>query len=1291
MSADGGKALEPDDQLDEVIAAYLEALEAGQAPDRKELLARYPSLAPDLEAFFADEKQFDSLVAPLRVQTPLPGTALNTPPTRPIAATPPPAKDIRGPDLLEANGGRFGDYELLEEIARGGMGIVFKARQIRLNRIVALKMIRNGQLAYAEEIQRFKLEAEAAANLDHPNIVPIYEIGDIGGQHFFSMKLIEGGNLTQRLAAYRLPDGPRSRSTAGVDAKQRQAARLIATVAHAIAYAHERGLLHRDLKPANILVDAQGQPHITDFGLVKRVGHPPPNPESTIEPATGAARADSLTQSGIAVGTPNYMAPEQAAGPKNALTTAADVYSLGAILYEMLTGRPPFRADTPLETLLLVLEHEPERPRILCPTMDRDLETICLKCLDKNPHKRYAGAEALAEDLERYLVGEPILARPAGPAEWLWRWCRRNRSLAAGVGLAAASLLTVAIVSFLFFLREASHAKRLRQEKAETAMALDLARRKEAETATALELARRKEIEAEQHAQEEEKQRRKAEANALEVDKQRRRAEANAQEEKKQRQLADESFRQAHRAVGEFCIQLGEIRLAQYAGLQPVRKAFLEASLKYYDGFIRQRGKDPTLRAELADTKFRVAFITNVIGSQTEALARYQEARAIYEELVAADPKSAALRAGLGRTCINMGLLLDALGKPRESLEAQEKARDLFDRLSRQVKKPAAYRSSLAATYTNLGTLYRTIGRLPDSVDAFRKALAIHEELVRNHPGVSKYKGQLAVGHVNMGVMYGVLGDEGKALDSYRAAWKLQNEIARAHPDQHENQRDLAMSYRRIGNRLCATGKLNDGLRWLNEGHTIVNKLVKSNPEVTEFQVLLGVSSRSLGHAYRDKGDLDKALGHYGAARQILETLTAAHPKVWPIQSELAQTYFFLGVVNGRRGQPSAQLASLRKARAVHERLVQANPDNMHYRDQLAQTLYSLGNVLGDMGSHDLAARALRQAVEHQRHVFDRAPQVVEYARDLSHYLTALGDAENKRGRVGASLRTFHEGRTLLQGLLEAQPRNMLFECDLSDLLVRMDRAYRAAKQPALARACLEQARAIRSRHVDVLPHERHMRNALGSIYFDLALVNSLLNQKDAVESYYHKARDVWCKLLETYPDEVAYRKNLCATLHNLALNLAGTGRSGEGAAAMRQAIIERRKQFDRQPKNHQVRMQLAGHYGALAWMLRLERKAAEAVEATLERQKLCSTNPKELFAVACDLALAAQTVGDGKTPLNPTARTEQARYCALAVEALQRAVDSGFHDPKAIQNNPDLALLRDRDDYKALLARFMK
>ncbi len=290
---------------------------------------------------------------------------------------------------------RFGDYELLEELGRGGMGVVYRARQISLQREVAVKMILRGVLASAADLDRFRAEAEAAAQLDHPAIVPVYEVGQYDGLPYFSMRYIPGETLADRLARGPMPP--------------REAARILAIVARGIHAAHQRGILHRDLKPSNILLDKDGQPHITDFGLAKQQS-------DTV----------SITRSGAVLGTPAYMPPEQAAGARGELGPTSDVYSLGCILYHMISGRPPFEAASPVDTVLKVLEQDPVPPRAHNPRADRDLEMIALRCLQKPQDLRYPSAEALAEDLEAYLQDEPIAARSGRFGQVLARMFRET-------------------------------------------------------------------------------------------------------------------------------------------------------------------------------------------------------------------------------------------------------------------------------------------------------------------------------------------------------------------------------------------------------------------------------------------------------------------------------------------------------------------------------------------------------------------------------------------------------------------------------------------------------------------------------------------------------------------------------------------------------------------------------------------------------------------------------------------------------------------------------------------------
>ena len=412
--------MKPEEHLKDLFSRALEKVPGERAHFLQEACKEDPGLRLQVESLLSAHERAGTLLtrtprlsAPEIAPAPVAGKSAET-----IVIS----EGALVPELAEPKARCFADYELLEEIAHGAMGVVYKARQISLNRLVAIKMILTGQFATEAEVKRFHTEAEAAANLNHPNLVGIYEVGNYAGQHYFSMQYIQGRSLAQ------LEMGERWVTGGG-----KEAARLVAKVARAVQHAHERGILHRDLKPANILIDADGEPYGLDFGVARRIG------------------ADSsLTMEGAVLGTPSFMAPEQAAGKTKELGAAADIYGLGAILYFLLTGRPPFVAASPLDTLVQVLEGEVIVPRVINPSLGRDLERICLRCLEKLPERRYSTAGALAEDLERFVRDEPVQARPPGLRPFLLHWARRQPALVlrlVGLGLC----MVIAQVTFHYY------------------------------------------------------------------------------------------------------------------------------------------------------------------------------------------------------------------------------------------------------------------------------------------------------------------------------------------------------------------------------------------------------------------------------------------------------------------------------------------------------------------------------------------------------------------------------------------------------------------------------------------------------------------------------------------------------------------------------------------------------------------------------------------------------------------------------------------------------------------------
>lgn len=381
-----------DDELDpEILDQFVRQIQAGEAPDRDSVLAEHPEVAELLDCLEGLER-----LAPERS-----GVTFDSA-SNELTSPFPMGTQSGGSSSFSQFDSDLGDYELLEIIGRGGMGVVFRARQKKLDRTVAVKMIQAPHGATDEQLRRFRNETKAAAALSHPNIIRVFDAGESNGQLYFAMQLIEGMSLSERIQK-----GP---------LEEEEAVRLVCKVARAVQHLHDSGIIHRDLKPSNILLDDEGRPYVTDFGLAK------------LTDTDG-----EKTQTGVIAGTPSYMAPEQASQGRHPVGPAVDVYSLGAILYELLTGRPPFREDSPLDTILRVLDGDPTPPRRIRPQISVDVEDICLRCLEKSPRDRYASAADLAEDLQRHLRGEPVETDPLRGVGRIWRWVRREPALAMRV------------------------------------------------------------------------------------------------------------------------------------------------------------------------------------------------------------------------------------------------------------------------------------------------------------------------------------------------------------------------------------------------------------------------------------------------------------------------------------------------------------------------------------------------------------------------------------------------------------------------------------------------------------------------------------------------------------------------------------------------------------------------------------------------------------------------------------------------------------------------------------------
>jgi tetratricopeptide (TPR) repeat protein/tRNA A-37 threonylcarbamoyl transferase component Bud32 len=774
--------------LDEALASHLKDCDAGRTPDRRELAARFPDLASEIEEFFLEQDRANHAFAPLR--TVAQAACVNVP--TPDAAEP--GATTIDDVLASLTGLSFGapeGYEILEPIASGGMGAVFKARDKKLNRIVALKFILGGPLASSAELQRFRNEAEAAANLDHPNIVPIYEVGESNGQAFFSMKLIEGGSLASRLADFQKDP--------------KQSARLIISIARAAHYAHQHGILHRDLKPANVLLDNAGRPHVTDFGLAKRINQP--NAE--------------LTQTGALVGTPGYMAPELTDGAA-AATTASDLYGIGAILYALLTGHAPFRGSGMLDTLEQVRNQPPEPPGKANRSVPRDLELICLKCLEKEPQRRYAGGEALAQELERFLDGRPLTeTRPVGSAERLWRWYRRHPVPATLGATILLLLLAVAIGSTWAGLKyrdisKKEHANFLRAEANLTVAHEAVAYF--AKLSNGPQMQKRG------------------------LEKMRRDIQGRARDfyTRLTEQQPDEPDLEADR--GNAFIELGRIlsKLGPPGGAMPV----LQQAQQIFDRLTQAYPENPKYEMRLAEALLEQGMLGQLTGQTGEAGDLLNRALGIQQRLVERYPDNIDFQKEMAKGYFQLARLLQITHQPDRARQIYEDALHRFESLAKGHSEPI-YQEHLARTHINLGTIY-LLPKLSQLLQApansemarqhYAAAQGILESLDQENP---EYQGLLAEVFHLIGRMYRIGGRLKESLEPTEKAIGVLTTLTAKYTDGPDYQFRLGIDYHAQGESFLKLNQLDRARTSYDAAARLTESLVREY-ETPDYQTELG-------------------------------------------------------------------------------------------------------------------------------------------------------------------------------------------------------------------------------------------------------------------------------------------------------------------------------------------------------------------------------------------------------------------------------------------------------------------
>jgi tetratricopeptide (TPR) repeat protein len=943
-------------------------------------------------------------------------------------------------------------YELLEEVGRGGMGVVYRARDQRLGRVVALKMILAGGHAGAEELARFRTEAEAIARLQHPGIVQVFEVGEHEGRPFLSLEYCAGGSLEKWLD--------------GTPHPPRQAAELVRALAVSIDTAHQANIIHRDLKPANVLLSVVSSPlsvaataeqrttdngqrnilKITDFGLAKK-----------LDVDAGA------TQTGAIMGTPSYMAPEQAQGEKH-VGPAVDIYALGAILYECLTGRAPFKAPTPFETLAQVVADEPVPPRRLVRGTPRDLETICLKCLHKAPARRYASAGELADDLGRYLDGQPVLARPVSRLERGVKWVARRPAAAGLIGVSIAALLLLAGVTVTFVLR-------LQEQKTI------------------------------------------AEGAREQADLKAREAEDARTETERQRWRAQQNEKHARAVVDIFTSKaINDPRLHE-PGLADIRREWLNKAQELYKVIAMQSGNNLELRTEQAKAFSQLVMLMDEGDNADETEKTYARARELWELLIQENPKRAEFRKELASLVASRAGPAQKKHQPKRAETYLLEALRLHEDLARREPGKPEYQGQVAATINNLALFYKDTGDLARAREHFNKALAMIDTLPGDAAGPLELDGLRAMVLINLS---GLFQNEGKIVEAERSANLARDDLARLRKTKKTTgielvQMDgllsmsLAVIYNKTGRdrkarealQTCiaawqelvdkqphVTGNL-DGLASVlmfyslalrNAGEideaepllyraaAIQDQLYRLRPKDDQFRrnrvsglSLLGemyMARRQAGPAettwrryiaacremladgkdpeiqrklalglqrlqtvYQNTGQYDRALAEHREEKKLFEQALQDRPKDPIAMADLAGSCCNFGIFLGPR-DPQAALREYDRGIALLDRALAAVPDHEQTLDYLGKTLSNRAGLFRDLGRTDAEMKDHRRLLKLAEAAVRRAPRRIEASYTLATRLNGAGHAELHRKRFADAEKLFLREAKVLDDLV---------------------------------------------------------------------------------------------------------------------------------------------------------------------------------------------------------------------------------------------------------------------------------
>jgi serine/threonine-protein kinase len=1158
-------------------------------------------------------------------------------------------------------------FRVLRPHARGGLGAVFVALDTELHREVVLKQILESHADDPTSRQRFLLEAEVTGGLEHPGIVPVYGLGTYGdGRPYYAMRFIRGDSLKEAIEQFHAGGCPKE-DAGGQSLELRKLLRRLLDVCNAIEYAHSRGVLHRDIKPGNIIVGRYGETLVVDWGLAKATGRAEPGSgERTLLPNSASGSTDTLP--GAALGTPAYMSPEQARGELDRLGSRSDVYSLGATLYCILTGKPPFHGDDLGRALKLVQEGRYDAPRRLDPSIDRSLEAICLKAMALRPEDRYVSAQDLAEDLDRWLADEPVSAwREPLPAR-AGRWVRRHRS--GVVGAAAASLVAIAGLTVGVLLLTAAN-ERERQAR----RAADI---------------------------------QKAEALA-------------------QRDRAERNFRLAREAVDRYLTRVSEDDRLKAQALEPLRRDLLETAREFYDRFLEQARDDPGLRAEQGRAYGRLADITEQVGVKAEAIALNDRARAIFEDLTRDFPAEAGYWAELASRLNLAGVLAYETGRKPEAEAAYKQAKEirqrqirehpddsrsviglieaqnnlglLWDETGRNDEAEAAYQSAIAilgrlpagdpemqkqryrfsALHHNLGYLNIRRDRHAEAQAALGEAIRLREQWVRDRPGLPNAAHELAVSHDNLAWSYVRTARHAEAERHYQAALKLRRALVDQHPDIPEYRSHLVRSHRNTGDFYRRIGRVPDAEAAYRTAIDIGERLVREHPDVAEYRNELASSHYLLGWLDYNLARYRDSEAEYLRALEDWRRLSQKHPEFVDYRARLAWTHNDLALVCMRTGRLNEERANVEAAMEIRRRLAREHPETPGFANDLAASHNNLGAFHHRGQRFDEAKKSYHAALAIRQRLTEERPDVAQYRHELAGTRANLGLVDLDAGRLDEAEAPYRAALADQERLAREHPEVPEYRSDLAKYTNELGRLNRRRGRLDEAEAACRTALALAERLSRERPGDVDDAVALGEVRIELGLLDLRRGRPAPALERSDAALEGLGDLLRREPkmDEAKQLVAEAAAVRARALDRLGRPRE---AVATWDGALAAAADRDR-PRLQALRaasLARAGDYRQA--IAAVECEAAPGRPASMELDK----------ALACAHAqIAAAILRSG--PSDPSDRQAAGeRHADLAVRALSRAIATGAlrrsEATEVLGSEPDLDPLRSGPGFRLLI-----